>query len=177
MLKTLKQYLTDNLLKGLLVSPWRVPAKAWLPLPIFAVLALALGMGTGLFEVDVITSPLAPLLFVGLFFTPSLVEEALFRGLLIPRDIHARGHLWVALAVGWSTAPYVLWHPLSALTNRPEAQALFLDPVFLSIVTLLGITCGYSYVHSKSLWVPTIIHWGTVVIWVFLLGGHQLVLS
>ncbi|MDQ2076775.1 type II CAAX prenyl endopeptidase Rce1 family protein [Marinimicrobium sp. ABcell2] len=177
MFAKLKRYVVENLFKGLLVPPWRAPREAWLPVPVFVVVALALAIGTGLFQLDVISSPLAPLLFVGLLFTPSLVEEALFRGLLIPRHIRDRGPLWVALAIGGSTILYVLWHPLSALTNRPEAQALFLDPVFLTIVALLGITCGYSYVYSSSLWVPTLIHWATVVAWVFLLGGHHLVLD
>jgi predicted Abi (CAAX) family protease len=81
------------------------------------------------------------------------------------------------LAIGWSTLLFVAWHPLNALTINPSAPALFLDPAFLLISAALGITCGYSYVVSKSLWVPVLIHWATVVVWVFFLGGRNLVLE
>lgn len=172
----LKTYLFSNLVKGLLTSPFNAPLRSWLLVPIYAATALALGLGTGLFQVDPIIMGWAPLLALALLVSPSLIEEILFRGLLIPRDIMQRGPLWTGLAIGYSTILYVLLHPLSALTNRPEAKPIFLDPVFLVIVALLGITCGYSYVVSKSLWTPILIHWATVVVWVFVLGGHNLIL-
>jgi len=71
----------------------------------------------------------------------------------------------------------VVWHPLNALTFNTAANPLFLDPAFLIIVTLLGLTCGYSYALSRSLWVPIIIHWATVTVWVLFLGGRNLVLE
>lgn len=171
----LKTYLLSNLVKGLLTSPFNAPFKTWLLVLIYAAIALALGLGTGLLQVDPINKEWVPLLALVLLISPSLIEEIVFRGLLIPRDVLQRGSLCTALAIGYSTILYVILHPLSALTIRPEAKPIFLDPVFLAIVTLLGLTCGYSYAISKSLWIPILIHWATVVVWVFLLGGHHLV--
>ncbi|WP_366517676.1 CPBP family glutamic-type intramembrane protease [uncultured Marinobacter sp.] len=45
------------------------------------------------------------------------------------------------------------------------------------IVGDMGITCGYAYVLSRSIWVPVIIHWVTVTVWVLFLGGRNLVLE
>ena len=47
----------------------------------------------------------------------------------------------------------------------------------LLIVALLGITCSVSYVLSRSLWTPIIIHWLTVVVWVIFLGGRNKLLE
>lgn len=177
MFSALKNYLRLNLLQGLRTSPFRAPLRAWVLVPVYAVVSLLLGFTTGLFRWEPVTVSWAPILVVAMLISPSLTEEVLFRGLLIPRESLRRGWGWAGLAIGWSTLLYVLWHPLSALTNRPEAEMFFLNPTFLVIVILLGITCGHSYVVSKSLWVPILIHWATVLAWVFFLGGDQLVLG
>ena len=70
-----------------------------------------------------------------------------------------------------------MWHPLNAVTVNRSAIPVFLDPAFLVIVAALGLTCGYSYVVSQSIWVPIFIHWATVVVWVLFLGGRNLVLE
>lgn len=177
MFSVLKHYLRSNLLEGLLTSPFRAPVRAWLLVPVYAITALALGFSSGLFQLEPLKIGWAPVLLVTLLISPSLLEEMLFRGLLIPRQVLRRGSLRAGLAIGWSTLVYVLWHPLAALTTSPESRPFFLDPTFLAIVTLLGITCGHSYVVARSLWVPILIHWVTVVVWVFFLGGHNLVLA
>lgn len=173
----MKKYLQTNLVAGLRTSPFRAPLRAWLLVPFYAVIALAVGFGSGLFHFEIISTKLALLLPFTLFIFPSLLEEAFFRGLLIPRDTVEHGHRRIILTVGGSTLFFVIWHPLGALTINPAAVPIFLDPAFLLIVTALGITCGYGYVVSKSLWVPVLIHWATVVVWVFLLGGRNLVLE
>ena len=61
--------------------------------------------------------------------------------------------------------------------SNPVSAVFFHNPYFLIIVTLLGITCSIAYIYSKSLWVPVIIHWLTVLIWVLLLGGRNLILD
>ncbi|MCI5125432.1 MAG: CPBP family intramembrane metalloprotease, partial [Candidatus Electrothrix sp. AR5] len=48
---------------------------------------------------------------------------------------------------------------------------------FLVIVFCLGIVCSLAYILSRSLWVPIIIHWLTVVIWVLFLGGRNLLVK
>ncbi len=112
-----------------------------------------------------------------LFVFPSLLEGAFFRGILIPNDAASKSKPRIVVHVVVSTAAFVLWHPANALTINKTAAAIFLDPAFLLIVTLLGITCSISYVLSRSLWTPVIIHWLTVVVWVIFLGGRNKLLE
>ncbi len=60
---------------------------------------------------------------------------------------------------------------------RLTPRSLFLNPWFLVITGALGVTCGYGYALSRSIWVPVIIHWVTVSVWVLFLGGRNLVLE
>ena len=170
-------YLKTNLVAGFRTSPLKAPLKAWLLVPFFAAFALAAGFGFGLLRFELISAKLAPLLLVTLLVFPVLPEEAFFRGVLIPRNTLERGRTRAIFVIAGSTLLFVLWHPLNALTINPSAPPLFLDPAFLLITAALGITCGWGYVVSRSLWVPVLIHWVTVIAWVFFLGGRNLVLE
>jgi len=171
------EYLKTNLVAGFRTSPLKAPLKAWLLVPFFAAFALAAGFGFGLLRLELISAKLAPLLLVTLLVFPVLPEEAFFRGVLIPRNTIERGRARAILVIAGSTLLFVAWHPFNALTINPSAPRLFLDPAFLSITAALGVTCSYSYVVSKSIWVPIAIHWVTVVVWVLFLGGRNLVLE
>ena len=171
------EYLQTNLVAGFRGSPLQAPLKAWSLVPFYAVISFVIGFGSGLLRFELISAELAPLLLFTLFIFPSLLEEAFFRGVLIPRETLERGRRRIVLALIWSTVLFVLWHPFNALTFNHSAIPIFLDPAFLLIVAALGITCGYGYVVSKSIWVPVLIHWATVVVWVFFLGGRNLVLE
>lgn len=170
-------YLRENLWNGLKTSPFKGPARAWALFPVLAAVALGVGFAAGLFRFAVLPLPTAALLTVTLFVFPSLVEEAVFRGLLIPRDVAQRGFGRAAANVALSTLIFVAWHPLNALVFNHSAVSIFLNPWFLLIATVLGVTCGYAYVVSRSIWVPVIIHWATVFVWVIFLGGRNLVLE
>lgn len=170
-------YLHKNLFQGLKTPPWRGPLKAWLPLPFFTVFSLSLGLGSGLYQPVVLDSALFWFLPLSLIVFPSLLEEAFFRGILIPRDVARQGTLKTVLAVISSTLIFVLWHPFNALLFNEMALTIFLDPVFLVIVAALGLSCAYAYIESGSLWVPIIMHWATVVVWVLFLGGRNLILE
>jgi predicted Abi (CAAX) family protease len=171
------EYVKTNLVEGFRTSPLRAPFRAWALVPFYAAISLAVGFSSGLLRLELISAKLAPLLLFTLFIFPSLLEEAFFRGVLIPRNTLEHGATRSILAIGGSTLLFVAWHPVNALTINPSAPALFLDPAFLLISAALGITCGYGYVVSKSLWVPVLIHWATVVVWVFFLGGRNLILE
>jgi predicted Abi (CAAX) family protease len=109
-----------------------------------------------------------------LFVQPALIEEILFRGLLLPRraDSMTRGRLFVlALA---ALALYLVSHPLNAMLFRPGVLTLFESPVYLVLTALLGVTCTATYWISRSIWPPTLLHWLTVIIWIWFLGGHAL---
>ena len=170
-------YLRQNLLRGLRTSPFRAPRRAWALVPPFAAFALAIGFPTGLLRYSPLPLPTALLLAFTLFIMPSLLEEAFFRGVLIPRSAADRGRRRSARAVALSTLLFVAWHPINALAFNHSAIPVFLDPWFLLVVAALGVTCGYAYVVSKSVWVPTMIHWITVFVWVLFLGGRNLVLE
>ena len=170
-------YLRDNLVQGLRTSPFRAPLKAWALVPVLAILATAIGFAAGLLEPQWLDSPLAPVLPITLFVFPSLLEEAFFRGVLIPRNVLDSGATRAAATVAVSTVAFVAWHPVNALAFNHAAIPLFLDPWFLLIVAALGVTCGWGYVLSRSLWVPVLVHWVAVVVWVLLFGGRNLLLE
>ena len=44
----------------------------------------------------------------------------------------------------------------------------------LSLATLLGATCTAAYLISRSIWPPVVLHWLTVLAWIWLLGGRAL---
>ena len=170
---TILAYVKNNLLQGLRVSPFRAPLKSLIPVPIFVCASLAIGFYTRLFSIGIVETPMLAVLPLSLFIFPSLLEEAFFRGVLIPNDAASQSKQRIVTYIVISTAAFVLWHPANALTINRAAVGIFLDPAFLLIVALLGITCSISYVFSRSLWTPIIIHWLTVVVWVIFLGGRN----
>ena len=105
------------------------------------------------------------------FIHPALVEELVFRGLLLPRDPRSmrRGPLAALTLV--ALAVYVASHPLNALLVRPSAAHVFGSPAYLTMAALLGAACTASYWFSRSLWPSILIHWLTVAAWLWLLGG------
>lgn len=176
-LKKTLSYLSSNITLGLKTSPFTAPLKAWLTFPVYVLLALGIGHYSGLFEPVFLKSKMVFILPVTLFVFPSFLEEAFFRGILIPNDAknHSKKRIWFYLVM--STVLFILWHPVNALTFNTFAIPLFLNPYFLLLCALLGITCGISYIVSRSLWIPIIIHWLTVVVWVVFLGGRNMILE
>ena len=172
--------LKKNLWAGLKVNPLKVSKISWIPFLIYIPVSMAIGFGTGFFQLGVLKADVWRMVMLPLtmIIFPSLLEEAFFRGVLIPRNILIdRGWKGAAFAVVVSTFLFVVWHPVGALTINPGAREIFMDWRFLMITTALGLACGFAYVISRCLWVPVIIHWLTVLIWVFLLGGRNLVVS
>ena len=132
-------------------------------------LMAAIGFSTGLYALTP-TVPGLPLRLLTVLFVPALGEEIPFRGLLVPgRDETAKP--WAAIAV--STALYVAWHPLEALTFLPKA-AMFLRPDFLACTAILGLGCALMRWRTGSLWPAVILHGGFVVVWQTWLGGFRL---
>lgn len=174
-MKRLVAYLTDNLWAGLRRSPkhgWR----RWLPIAvIYAVAALTIAVVTDQVEPQLAETRLFFVLPITLLVFPVFLEEAFFRGVLIPHNASSRGKEVVYVVL--SSVFFVLWHPLNALTVNPTSQNVFLRVDFLVIVFLLGVACGASYVISRSLWAPILIHWATVLVWVLGLGGRNLILE
>jgi len=104
---------------------------------------------------------------------PALVEELIFRVLLLP---HPTAGIAIQTWLLWgmfSLLLFLLYHPLNALTFARFGFPTFLQPTFLTLAGLLGLACTVVYQQSGSLWTITAMHWIIVTIWVLWLGGHQ----
>jgi predicted Abi (CAAX) family protease len=173
----LRDYFVQNVVAGLTRAPSFLKGRVVLSFLLFASVSYLYGSHFGLFDVGLLDSKLVFILPLTLFVFPTLLEEIVFRGLLIPQNTAEKSLLQRTFYLFVSALLFVLWHPFNALTINTGAQGFFLNPHFLFIVMLLGLTCGYTYMHTKSLWVPVLIHWTTVIVWVFLLGGRNLILQ
>ncbi len=170
-------FFKDNLILGLKTPPLHQIILSTSLFIVFAIIAITIGFSTGLLEFVSLESELIYVLPIVLFIFPSLFEETIFRGLLIPNDTVLKGSNVILKRSLISSSIFVIWHPLNALTINPGAKHFFLDPWFLLIVFVLGMVCSLGYIFSRSLWVPTIMHWLTVLMWVLFLGGRNLILQ
>jgi len=128
-------------------------------------LMAALGFATGLYALTP-TTPGLPLRLLTVLFVPALGEEIPFRGLLVPGPEARRPYAAIAI----STALYVAWHRLEALTFLPHAT-MFLRPDFLACTAILGLGCAVMRWRTGSLWPAVLLHGGFVVVWQTWLGG------
>lgn len=94
-----------------------------------------------------------PLLFVSLVVLPPLVEEVVFRGMLLER---------------WS----VKWRlGVAIVVQAVVFGVLHVDPVGAG---MFGVVMALMYIRARSLWVPIAMHAannGTVLLFVYLAGG------
>ncbi|MGM0444653.1 MAG: CPBP family glutamic-type intramembrane protease [Fibrobacterota bacterium] len=164
-----------DILQALKTPPRRGTGFSLLLLTLFGAAALAIGLSADLFEPELLHSNLAPILPFTLLLFPAIPEELFFRGLFIHPSQKGTSRRNRAVQLFSSSLLFMLWHPLNAWLINHGARPLFYDPAFLLITFLLGITCGAAYLRSRSLWTPILIHWSTVMVWVFFLGGRNLV--
>lgn len=146
---------------------------------IYMAVALPIGFSSGFFTIHILTTNIwiMTALPVSLFFVPSLFEEIVFRGLLLPHRSRGISGRPLFFCAAFSIVAFIVWHPLNAMTINPTAYAMFTDPVFLCLAALMAIACTITYLKTGSLWVPIAIHWLTVVVWVFFLNGRNFVLD
>ena len=150
--------------------------KCMLVYAVFAALALAIGFGSGLLQPSpaVLSPKTLALLAATTLVSPALLEELIFRVLLLPRDRTRVTEQRLAFIATVSLVAFVAAHPLSAWLFRPADWALFTSPVFLTIAAFLGAACTAVYLISKSLWPPVLLHWTAVLVWIAVLGGQSL---
>jgi predicted Abi (CAAX) family protease len=110
---------------------------------------------------------------VQLFFLPALLEEILFRLLLLPHPIETYiskdSYLWSVISLGL----FIIYHPFNALTFYKPGNPTFMDWRFLTLAGLLGIVCSIAYLLTGSIWSAVIIHWVVVVVWLKVFGGDR----
>lgn len=146
-------------------------------LVVYGLIALAWGIKTGFLTPLQLSSSLPRTIqmrvWVSSLIMPALVEELLFRCLLIPHP--QEGVWWVTLLLwsGFSLLLFVLYHPLNARTFYKAGDPTFFDPTFLFLAALLGLACTCTYIFTGSIWPGTMIHWLVVAIWLVYLGGRE----
>ena len=142
----------------------------------FLVGAVPLGIVSGLLHPSLppLTAGGALVTMLTILLHPAFTEELVFRVLMLPRRLEtvSRGRLYATVAVALSL--YVVAHPLNAYFFWPKAMPIFGNPFYLGMTTLLGLTCITAYFMSGSIWLPVLIHWLTVTLWLLLLGGQAL---
>ncbi|HEX9949922.1 MAG TPA: CPBP family glutamic-type intramembrane protease [Thermodesulfobacteriota bacterium] len=146
---------------------------------IYILVALSIGFCSGFFNIKVLKADswVMIILPISLFFVPSLFEETFFRGLLLPHKSRATSTGLLLLYSLFSIFVFIVWHPINAMTINHPAFAIFTNLVFLCLAALMGIACTITYLKTGSLWIPIVIHWLTVLAWVFFLNGRNCVLD
>lgn len=138
----------------------------------FSVSFLIIAFSKSLFwqplKIQLFVPTFMPLIFV---LYNAFVEEIIFRGLLLPHRSREISKDKIYLYSILSIIIFVIWHPFTALCFSHHYKHLFLDPSFLTIVLFMAIACTITYLKSGSLWLPIIIHWITIIIWILGFGG------
>lgn len=148
------------------VATWKRCAPIAL---IAAAVMAAIAIAIGIVQWRPIASPteLFPAALI-LLFVPAIGEELLFRWLLFPRRTLFRRKILIVVSI----AAFVFWHPAQAWFGfGPAWSSMFLEPGFLIVVAVLGVTLSWLRDRSNSLWPPILMHWLVVCAWKFLGGG------
>lgn len=142
----------------------------------FAAIALPIGFSNGFFR----WHPQQPWyhqlgMLLRLLFVPALLQEYVFRVLLIPYPVD-----WLPETTWWGWAILALgifvgFQWLYARWNLPSWYATIPHSTFLILMTLLGLACTVAYRLTGSLWTIAVIHWIAVSgWWLFLNQNHPL---
>ena len=127
---------------------WRTGFLSWKPQPVTTVVRVTIAS----------------------LFAPAILEELFFRVVLLPypSDVSFKSYL---LRSALSLLLFIIYHPLNALTFFPQGKQVFFDRIFLILAASLGIVCTVTYWQTGSIWLPVLIHWVTVAVWLSYLGG------
>jgi predicted Abi (CAAX) family protease len=139
---------------------------------IYILFTMALGLVTSFLQWNPCTrlSTIVRIIITSLI-APACLEEILFRVWLLPDPGE---NISLITYIAWATLSlflFVIYHPFNALTFFPQGRETFFDPVFLCLAAGLGIICTIAYYQTGSLWLPVLIHWLTVVIWLLCFDG------
>ena len=140
---------------------------------IYSCLSMALGCKTGFLIWQPQPSKTLVKIIATSLIAPAIVEELFFRVILLPSPTDNLPFPTYFIRSLFGLCLFVIYHPLNAITFFPQGKTTFFDPIFLTLATALGIICTWSYWHTGSLWLPVIIHWLTVVLWLSCFGGYE----
>jgi predicted Abi (CAAX) family protease len=162
------------LVSGLLVCP---TGYAWcislLVMLLYGGIAHWVSLRSGLIKRrrSVQTTPERILIGARLLLHPALVEETIFRGLLLPPPSNLSLTPKVVFWFSLSLLLFILAHPLNGFLLRRNARHVFTNPTFLTLAGLLGLCASALYWITASLWPPILLHWIVVYIWLTAYGG------
>jgi uncharacterized protein len=158
------------------IPDWRTWRTCALVYGFFLAAALPVGLLSGLLRPATPHASPGEMAGAGvlLFVQPALMEEIVFRGLLLPRGWGSMRRGRLVVVAGIALALYVASHPINAWLFRPQAFDLFASPAYLVLATLLGLACTATYLISRSIWPPVAVHWLSVATWIWFLGGQAL---
>ncbi len=142
-------------------------------LAIYGAIAIPWGRSTGfLMRQTALGNPLAVVFSaVRVWFVPALVEEIIFRVMLLPHPVEGiPGGRWLAWAVV-ALGLFVLYHWVLGKTVYRAAQETLCDRRFLILVGWLGLLLTGLYWITGSLWLIVCVHWAAVMVWIYTLGG------
>ncbi len=142
-------------------------------LAIYGAIAIPWGRNNGfLVRQTAIGNPLA-FAFDALrvWFVPALVEEVIFRVMLLPHPGEGiAGGRWLFWAIV-SLVLYLLYHWVLGKTVYRAAADTLGDRRFLTLVGWLGLLLTGLYWITGSLWLIVFLHWAVVMVWIYALGG------
>lgn len=141
----------------------------------FAALALLIGFQFNFLHVAQTAIPWTEQVMIAgvLFIAPSLLEEVVFRGMLISHPREGALRITLVSQTCFSIVAFVLWHPFNGWAFSPAVWPIFTDPIFLILATLFGLTTTTTYYLSSSIWPPVFIHWLIIMGWVLYFGGRN----
>ena len=148
---------------------------AILALLIYAVIAIPLGFSTGFLHLQIWSAkPINYSLFtLHCLLTPAITEELFFRILFLPHPTQAVNWETWSIWAGLSLFIFIIYHPLNAKTLYKDGYPTFFQPIFLTLATLLGLTCTITYALTGSGWLIIFIHWMVVLLWLAVFGGME----
>jgi predicted Abi (CAAX) family protease len=173
------KFLKSKLIYRLIAAFSTLPnIQAWLItlviLLLFTAIALPIGFYSHFLKFEFLpNSPVKIITIItGCLFIPAILEELIFRVLLLPNFTENPTTIQQFLWGFASVVAFIIYHPLEGLTVYPPGRQTSLNSVFLLLVGLLGIVCNIAYYQSGSIWTCVFIHWVIVVAWLLFLGGY-----
>jgi predicted Abi (CAAX) family protease len=135
--------------------------------------ALPIGMQAGLLKFSPTSDPLwkIAVFAAAAFLVPSLFEETIYRGLLLPHAAEQRSLRFRAASAIVSVLLFVVGHPLTAWLILPAWRELSYNGVFLALCGVYGLATSIAYLRSGSIWPSAAMHWTIVVAWKLWFGG------
>lgn len=132
----------------------------------FGLVYLPIGFWLGFLTIDLQTSwqTIASVTATA-FLMPGLTEELGFRVLLIPHPSEPVSLRKRQFYIALSLLLFVVYH------LHPFVPLFFRTGAFLTGASLVGIVCTLAYLKSGSLWLPVILHWLIVAVWLLVFGG------